>query len=53
MIPCIEKCVYQNEGICELEQAASSGDSSGMCRNRISPAKNKATVSSESDGRAY
>jgi hypothetical protein len=35
MIPCTEKCVYQKEGVCELEQAASSGDSGGTCRNRV------------------
>ncbi len=37
MIPCTEECVYQNEGVCELEKAASSGDSGGSCRNRVSP----------------
>ena len=35
MIPCIEDCVYQNEGVCALEQAASSGTPEGSCRNRV------------------
>jgi|GEM_PF-4314036 len=35
MIPCTEECVYQNEGVCELEQAASSGTAEGLCRNKV------------------
>jgi hypothetical protein len=37
MIVCTEQCVYQFEGVCELERAASSGEPGGVCSNRVPP----------------
>ena len=36
MIPCTGDCVYQQDGLCNLEQAASEGsDANGKCGYRI------------------